>query len=53
MQFTLIDGDTGKLLKSKKFSYKEPTLSLDAEGYVIATNRVLNRLSQDLLLWIK
>lgn len=53
MQFTLIDADTGKLMKSKRFSYREPTPSIDAKGYAIATNRVMHRLSQDLVAWIK
>ncbi len=53
MQFTLIDADTGKLVKSKRFSYTEPTPTVDAKGYAIATNRVMHRLSQDLVAWIK
>jgi len=53
IQFTLIDADTGKLVKSKRFSYTEPTPSLDAKGYAIATNRVMHRLSQDLVRWLK
>jgi len=53
IQFTLIDADTGELVKSKRFSYKEVAPSLDAEGYVIATNRALTQLSKELLLWIK
>jgi len=53
IQFTLIDADTGKLVKSKRFSYKEPTPSVDAKGYAIATNRVMHRLSQDLVGWFK
>ena len=53
MQFTLIDADTGKLVKSKRFSYTEPTPTVDAKGYAIATNRVMHQLSQDLVMWIK
>jgi len=53
MQFTLIDADTGKLVKSKRFSYTEPTPTVDAKGYAIATNRVMYRLGQDLVKWIK
>ena len=53
MQFTLIDADTGKLVKSKRFSYTEPTPTVDAKGYAIATNRVMHRLSQDLVAWIR
>jgi len=53
MQFTLIDADTGKLVKSKRFSYTEPTPSVDAQGYAKATNRVMRRLGKDLVAWIK
>jgi cholesterol transport system auxiliary component len=53
MQFTLIDADTGKLVKSKRFSYTEPTPSVDAEGYAKATNIVIQRLGKDLIEWIK
>ena len=53
IQFTLINVDTGKLVKSKRFSYQEPTPTIDAKGYAIATNRVIVKLSQDLLEWLK
>jgi cholesterol transport system auxiliary component len=53
IQFTLINADTGKLVKSKRFSYTEPTPSVDAKGYVIATNKIMRRLSKDLVAWIK
>jgi len=53
VQFTLINADTGTLVKSKRFSYKEPTPTIDAKGYATATNRILIRLSDDLLKWIK
>ena len=53
IQFTLISTQTGKLIKSRRFSYSEPTKSTDAEGYVEATNRAVERLSSDLLLWLK
>ncbi len=53
IQFTLIDADRGRLVKSKRFSYKEPTPTTDAKGYAIATNSVIAKLSQDLLKWLK
>ncbi len=53
IQFTLIDADTGTLVKSKRFSYTEATPTVDAKGYAIATNRVMYQLSQDLVSWIK
>lgn len=52
IQFTLIDADTGKLVKSKKFSYQESTPSTDAQGYASATNVVMGRLSSDLVGWL-
>ncbi len=53
IQFTLIDEDRGRLVKSKRFSYQEPTPMTDAKGYAIATNRIIAKLSQDLLRWLK
>ena len=53
IQFTLINADTGKLVKSKRFSYQEPTPSTDAQGYAMATNIILARLSTDLLEWLR
>jgi len=53
IQFTLIDTNTGHLIKSKRFSYSEPTQSIDAKGYAFATNRALTRLSKDLIHWMK
>lgn len=53
VQFTLINADTGKLVKSKRFSYREATPSVDAEGYAKATNAAITRLSQDLVAWLR
>lgn len=53
IQFTLIDADTGKLVKSKRFSYKEPTTTTDAQGYASATNRVIENLSSELITWLR
>jgi len=53
VQFTLINADTGKLVKSKRFSYREETSSIDAQGYAKATNVAIARLSKDLLNWLK
>jgi len=52
VQFTFINADTGKLLKSKRFSYREATPSIDAQGYAKATNAAIARLSKDLLVWL-
>ena len=39
-------------MKSKKFTYKIPTTTIDAKGYVKATNVALDRLSRDLVKWL-
>jgi cholesterol transport system auxiliary component len=52
IQFNFINVNTGELIKSKKFSYKEPTLSLDAKGYAEASNKVIVKLSKDLIKWL-
>ena len=53
IQFTLIDANTGKLVKSKRFTYKEATPSTDAQGYARATNIAMDRLSKDLVTWLR
>lgn len=53
IQFNLVNTQTSQLIKSKRLSYQEPTLSTDAKGYVNATNRAMNDLSKDLLKWLK
>ena len=53
MQFSLINTDTGKLVKTKRFSYKVATKTMDAKGYVEATNEAVGRLTKDLLRWLQ
>lgn len=53
IQFNLISVETGGIVKSKRFTYREATPTTDAKGYVSATNRVISKLAQDLLEWIK
>ena len=53
MQFTLINADTGRLIKSKRFSYKEATTSTNAKGYAHATNVAIAKLSGDLVRWLR
>ena len=53
IQFTLINADTGVLVKSKRFSYQEATASINAEGYASATNVAMSRLSSDLVGWLR
>jgi len=53
IQFSLIDTDTGKLVKTKRFSYRIATKTMDAKGYVEATNEAVGRLTKDLLRWLQ
>jgi cholesterol transport system auxiliary component len=53
IQFNLISTETGSLIKSKRFSYKEPTPTMDAKGYVAATNVAVSKLSRDLVVWLR
>ncbi len=52
VRFDLISGANNLLVKSKKFSYEIPTKSVDAAGYVGATNEALERLAVDLTRWL-
>ncbi len=53
IQFTLIDADTGKVLKNKRFSYREKTTTIDAKGYVVASNIIIEKLARDLIAWLQ
>lgn len=53
IQFNLISVETGRMVKSKRFTYVEPTPTIDAKGYVIATNRALSHLNRDLVAWLR
>jgi cholesterol transport system auxiliary component len=53
IQFSLINTDTGKLIKTKRFSYKENTTTVDAKGYVDASSRAMESLSRDLVEWLR
>lgn len=53
IQFNLISKETGSLVKSKRFSYKEATPTMDAKGYVAATNVAVSKLSRDLVGWLR
>ncbi len=52
IQFSLINTDTGRLIKSKRFSYKELTTTTDAKGYVEASTKALARLNKALVVWV-
>jgi len=53
IQFTLMNAETGKLVKARRFSYREPTATIDAKGYTDATNRIMQKLSRDLIAWLR
>ncbi len=53
IKFVLIDTSTGKMVKTRKFSYKESTKTVDARGYVEATNIAMSRLVRDLAGWLR
>jgi cholesterol transport system auxiliary component len=52
IRFDLIDLSNNRLIKSRRFNYEIPTKSIDAIGYVEATNIALERLSRDLVEWL-
>jgi len=52
IRFTLIDTQTGEVIKSKRFSYKETTPTVDAKGFVLALNRAMARMERSLISWI-
>ena len=51
--FNLLDANTNKIIKSRVFSYKKPTPTVDANGFIIATKEALKELSSDLVNWLK
>ena len=53
IQFTLMNAETGKLVKARRFSYREATPTVDAKGYVEATNRIMAKLARDLIAWLR
>ena len=52
IRFNLIHTQSNTLIKSRKFSYQIPTQTTDAQGYVKATNRAVEKISQDLVQWL-
>jgi cholesterol transport system auxiliary component len=43
-----VDRDSNRVINSKRFSYHQQTSSVDAKGFVEATNNLLNRFLRDL-----
>lgn len=52
IRFDLIDTDYNRLVKSRRFTYEIPTKTVDALGYVKATNIALDKLAVDLVKWL-
>ena len=52
IRFDLISTDYNNLVKSRKFTYEIPTGTVDALGYVKATNIALDKLAVDLVKWL-
>ena len=53
IRFTLIDTKTGKMTKTRRFSYQEHTRTVDARGFVEASNVAMSKLSRDLVNWLR
>jgi len=53
IRFTLIDSKTGRMTKTRKFSYKEYTSTTDARGFVASANIAISKLSRDLVNWLR
>ena len=52
IRFTLIDTSTGRMTKTRKFSYKEYTKTVDARGFVEAANIAMSKLTRDMVNWL-
>ncbi len=52
VKFNFIAMDTNRLIKSKKFSYQIPTATLNAQGYVQASNIAVKQMTLDMIAWL-
>ncbi|MEA3419679.1 MAG: ABC-type transport auxiliary lipoprotein family protein [Campylobacterota bacterium] len=52
IKFNLIDMSNNWVVRSRKFSYRIPTPTKNAQGYVAATNKALTLMSRDLVRWL-
>jgi len=53
IRFTLIDTKTGRMTKTRRFSYKEYTRTVDARGFVEAADTAMSKLVRDLVKWLR
>jgi len=51
--FTLIDAERGTVIRTKRFSYKVATATIDAKGYVEAMDQALSQMIRDLIFWLQ
>ena len=53
IKFSLVNKDNGKVIKEKIFTYRENTPTLNADGFVIASNKIIAKLNNELVYWIR
>ena len=53
IEFRLIDMDSMKIIKSKRFRYTKECRSTDAKGFIEALNEIFEELSYDLINWLR
>jgi ABC-type uncharacterized transport system auxiliary subunit len=52
VKFNLVDMSSNRLIKTHKFTYQIPTPTLDAQGYVEATNIAVGKMCRDMVVWL-
>jgi len=52
IRLNLLDSQSRRLIKTKRFDYRIPTRTQDAKGYIHANQEAFNRLQKDMLKWI-
>ncbi len=52
VKFNLVDVTDNRLIKTHKFTYQIPTPTLNAQGYVEATNIAVGKICRDMVVWL-
>jgi len=52
IKLNLLNNQSYRLLKTKRFSYRIPTTTQDAQGYINANQKAFNILQRDMINWI-
>ena len=52
VKFNLVDISNNRLIKTHKFTYRVPTPTFNAQGYVEATNIAVGKMSRDMIEWL-